>query len=124
MCKFLVAATLAACPLGLCACGADRAPLQPPTSPAPSPASAITIDVVGIDGAQSFSPNPATLPPGQRVVWHNVDTTPHRVVFDDGELDTGTIAPGAFSQPMIPLAPGPYHCSIHPPMVGTIAEGQ
>jgi hypothetical protein len=29
-------------------------------------------------------------------------------------------APGAFSQPMTLGAPGPYHCSIHPDMVGTL----
>jgi hypothetical protein len=40
----------------------------------------------------------------------------------DGELDTGTIAPGAFSQPMALVGPGPYHCSIHPEMVGRITD--
>jgi hypothetical protein len=30
------------------------------------------------------------------------------------------VSPGAFSRPMGVVAPGPYHCSIHPPMVGTI----
>jgi len=29
----------------------------------------VTINVVGINGAQSFSPNPATLLAGQMVVW-------------------------------------------------------
>jgi plastocyanin len=88
------------------------------------PADAVTIDVVGMNGAQSFSPNPATAHAGQTVVWHNVDTVTHRVVLDDGELDSGNIAPGAFSAPMPLVAPGPYHCSIHPPMVGRIAPGQ
>ena len=36
------------------------------------------------------------------------------------ELDTGNIAPGAFSVPMSLIAPGPYHCQIHPQMVGLI----
>jgi plastocyanin len=53
-----------------------------------------TINVVAINDAQSFSPNPATVPSGQRIVWHNIDTTTHRVVFNAGELDTGNIAPG------------------------------
>jgi hypothetical protein len=35
-----------------------------------------------------------------------------------------TLFPGAFSQPMKLVAPGPYHCSIHPPMVGTIVGNQ
>jgi len=56
------------------------------------------------------------------VVWHNVDTTTHQVVLDDGTLDTGNLPPGAFSQPMMLAAPGPYHCSIHPDMVGTVVN--
>jgi plastocyanin len=119
--RFVSAATLAAIGVGVFGCGGYGG--SSPTSPdVPSalPAGAIAINVVGIDGAQSFSPNPATVPAGQTVVWHNVDTVTHRVVLDDGKLDTGNIAPGAFSQPMTLVAPGGYHCSIHPPMVGTI----
>src|SRR5678810_960660 len=88
----------------------------------PPPADAITINVVRENGNQSFSPNPATVPTGQTVVWHNIDTTTHRVVLNDGKLDTGNLAPGAFSQPMTLGAPGPYHCSIHPDMVGTLVS--
>jgi plastocyanin len=81
----------------------------------------VTINVVGVNGTQSFSPNPATLPAGQTVVWHNIDSITHRVVLNDGSLDTGDIASGASSRPMsINTGGGPYHCSIHPSMVGTI----
>jgi len=83
----------------------------------------VTINVVGINGAQSFSPNPATLPAGQMVVWHNIDSITHRVVLNDGSLDTGNLDAGASSQPMainVPAAGDPYHCSIHPVMVGTL----
>ena len=83
----------------------------------------MTINVVGINGAQSFSPNPATLPPGQTVVWHNIDSITHRVALNDGSFDTGNLNPGASSQPMtinIPSGGDPYHCSIHPVMVGTL----
>jgi plastocyanin len=109
--------------LGACAsvsCGGSYA--TSPGSPSPAPG-AITIDIVGINGARSFSPNPATVQPGQTVVWHNLDVVTHRVVVDDGRLDTGDIGPGRFSAPMVLAAAGPYHCSIHPPMVGTIAGG-
>jgi plastocyanin len=92
-----------------------------PSDPPPT-ASAITIDVVRENGNQSFSPNPAAVPTGQTVIWHNVDTTIHRVVLNDGKLDTGNLAPGAFSQPMTFGTPGPYHCSIHPDMVGTLVK--
>jgi plastocyanin len=80
----------------------------------------VTINVVADKGTQSFSPNPATLPAGQVVVWRNVDSITHRVVLDNGSLDTGDIAAGASSQAMSINNGGPYHCSIHPSMVGTI----
>ena len=83
----------------------------------------MTINVLGVNGAQSFSPNPATLPAGQTVVWHNVDSITHRVVLNDGSFDTGNLNPGASSRPMtinVPSAGDPYHCSIHPSMVGTL----
>ena len=34
------------------------------------------------------------------VVWHNVDSITHRVVLNDGSLDTGQSQPGRLSQPM------------------------
>ena len=57
----------------------------PPTAP-----DLVTVNVVGINGALSFSPNPATLPAGQMIVWHNVDSVTHHVVFNDGSVDTVT----------------------------------
>jgi hypothetical protein len=66
----------------------------------------VTINVVAVNGAQSFSPNPATLPAGQMVVWHNVDNITHHVAFNDRSVDTGDLAPGASSQPMAIAAAG------------------
>ena len=121
MYRYVSVAALAATVLGVSACGGYGAssPSGPTDSPTP-PAGAVVINVVGINGAQSFSPNPATIPADKMVAWHNVDTVTHRVVFNDGELDTGNIAPGGFSVATSLVAPGPYHCSIHPSMVGTI----
>jgi plastocyanin len=81
---------------------------------------AVTINVVAVNGSQSFSPNPATIPAGQMIVWHNVDTTIHRMVLNDLSIDTGVLQPGAFSSPMALTRTGGYHCTIHPEMVGTI----
>ena len=121
--RSLIAAGLAAPLLFVLACGSGYG--STPTSPndAPPPG-AIVIDIVGINGAKSFSPNPSTVPAGQMFVWHNVDTVAHRIVLDGGRLDAGTIAPGSYSAPMTLPQPGPYHCTIHPEMVGTIAGGQ
>ena len=92
----------------------------PPLTPTPQ-GGIVTINVVSENGAQSFSPNPATLPAGQMVVWHNIDSITHRVVLNNGSLDTGDLRPGASSQTMsITGGLGGYHCSIHPSMVGTL----
>jgi plastocyanin len=104
--------------------GYSSANTNGPAAPTPITANGVvTIDVVAINGAQSFSPNPATLPAGQMVVWHNVNNTTHRVVLNDGSVDTGSLGPGASSQPMaIGAASGHYHCSIHPEMIGSINQ--
>jgi plastocyanin len=55
------------------------------------------------------------------VVWHNIDSITHHVVLNNGSLDTGDIAPGASSRAMsVNTGGGPYHCSIHPSMVGSL----
>jgi plastocyanin len=96
---------------------------MPSTSPEPEASGIVTVNVVAINGAQSFSPNPATLPVGQKIVWHNVDKSTHRVVLNDGALDTGNLAPGASSVPMVISATGSaYHCAIHPEMVGSVNQ--
>ena len=122
--RLLRAAGLATLTLGVTACGGGGDGSSSPSSPSntPPPAGAITIDIVRENGNRSFSPNPATVPTGQTVVWHNIDTTTHRVVLNDGTLDTGNLAAGAFSQPMTLGGPRPYHCSIHPDMVGTLVN--
>src|SRR5260370_39711967 len=69
-------------------------------SPTAPTGSAVLINVVAINGAMSFSPNPATIPADQTVVWHNVDSVPHRDVRNDGAIDTGNLDPGAYSSPI------------------------
>jgi plastocyanin len=91
---------------------------QPPSSPPPTTA---TIDVVGQNGTQAFSPNPANFG-GQMVVFRNTHNVPHRVVLNDGSVDTGDIAPGATSRAVqMPSAGTNYHCSLHPGMIGSVA---
>ena len=123
--RVFVASMMVAFSLSAWGCGSSTDsggnPMTPAPTPTPTPSGVVTITVVSENGAQSFSPNPATLPAGQTVVWRNIDRVTHRVVLDNGSVDTGDLAPGASSQPMsINLGGGPYHCSIHPSMVGTI----
>jgi plastocyanin len=91
------------------------------TPSAPTATGANTINIMGQRGAQSFSPNPAAISQGDPVAWHNTDNTTHRIVLNDGSLDTGDIAPGATSTGMRLATNGAnYHCTFHPTMVGSI----
>jgi len=96
---FIAAAGLAASILGVSGCtnSGNSSPTNPMGSSA-APAGALTISIVGINGSMSFSPNPASVPAGQIVVWHNVDGVTHRVVLNDGSVDTGNLDPGAFAR--------------------------
>lgn len=101
----------------LCACGGGG---SSPSSPSPG-AGAVTITITRQNGAQSFSPNPATAG-GQTVVFRNADNVVHRVRLNDGSIDTGDIAPGATSAAVqMPSDGTNYHCSVHPDMIGAVS---
>ena len=92
----------------------------PPPTAAPPPA-ASTISILGEMGAQSFSPNPASVRQGEMLLWRNTDSVVHHIVLNDGSLDSGDIAPGASSAALRLATDGAnYHCTIHPTMVGSI----
>jgi plastocyanin len=116
--RSLVASSALALATIVAACGGGS---STPSSPSPAPsASAFTITVTQQNGAQSFSPNPA-LAGGQMVVFRNADSIVHRVVLNDGSLDTGDIAPGATSGAVrMPTTGANYHCSLHPAMIGAV----
>ena len=101
-------------------CGGSGSPAGGSGNPAP-PAGASTISILGDRGAQSFSPNPASVSQGSMLVWRNTDSVVHHIVLNDGSLDAGDIAPGAFSPALRLGTDGAnYHCTIHPTMVGSI----
>jgi plastocyanin len=102
--------------LAAVSCGGSSSP----ASPSPSNSSLPTISIVGQNGAQAFSPNPASFG-GQQVVFKNNDSVTHDVVLNDGSVDTGDIAPDATSRTVTMPASGTnYHCSIHPGMIGAV----
>ena len=123
---FAAVSAVVALSLGLWGCGGNgytSGNSGNPTTPTSSTPGVVTINVVAVNGAQSFSPNPASLPAGQMVVWHNVDRITHHVLLNDRSIDTGDLAPGASSQPMaLATAGGQYHCTIHPEMIGSINQ--
>jgi plastocyanin len=104
-------------------CGSSSSPTTP--SPNPTPAN-VTITINGMNGSQSFAPNPATARVGQTVAWRNADSTTHTATADGGAFNTGNVAPGATSSPIMMTAAGSfgYHCQIHPTMVGTLTVTQ
>ena len=123
----LVAATVAGC--GSNGMGSSYSPTSPtPTSTAPSaPAANVTITIVGMNGSNSYSPNPGTVQVGQTVAWRNADSLPHTATADAGGFNTGTIAAGATSSPITMTTAGsfPYHCTIHGfAMAGTLTVTQ
>ncbi len=104
------------------ACGgsSDNNPSSP--TPGGQPAQNF-ISILGERGAQSFSPNPSTVPMAQTVSWRNTDRETHHIVLNDGTLDTGDIPAGATSPARTITVNGAnYHCTIHPTMVGSINQ--
>ena len=94
-----------------------------PTSPTPGGGSggAVTISIGDDRGNQSFAPNPGSPGADQMVTWRNADSVVHRIVLNEGNGDTGNIAPGGTSAAIrIPAAGANYHCSLHPGMVGSL----
>ena len=93
-------------------------PSNPP--PAGGGSTTVTITITGQGGRLAFNPNPASVSPGQLVVFKNNDVVSHHVMLDDGTVQTPDIAPGATSAPVAMGVNGSrtYHCTIHPGMVG------
>ncbi|KAF9379688.1 hypothetical protein CPB97_008812 [Podila verticillata] len=70
----------------------------------------------------SFQPQEVDIMPGDQVTWTNNDIIFHTVTSDDGTSFASTIlAQGqSFSFTFMTAATLPYHCSIHPFMMGTV----
>src|SRR5687768_15811438 len=101
--------TAAATIVALSAVGCGSSSPSTPSS-APSSTGTPTIVIASQNGTQAFNPNPATFA-GQQVVFRNNDTVVHRVILNDGSVDTGDIAPGATSRAVTMPGTGTnYHC--------------
>jgi len=71
----------------------------------------------------SFSPANITVKKGTVVTWTNNDSTTHTVTESDGQSgpNSGSLAPGGnYSFTYNIVGTFPYHCTIHPEMIGTV----
>jgi plastocyanin len=120
------------------ACGSYSAPSNPQNPPPPS---SMANDIGIVAGASlltttAFSPNPKVVALGGNssvtVRWINQDitggdytsgsATVHNITSDNGAFPaSGSLGGNAtFSTTLSATGSYPYHCSIHPNMVGTI----
>lgn len=84
--------------------------------------------IMGIDGENSYSPNPIQIEKGQTVTWYNGDTISHTVTsgqdneVDKGKLfDSGAIIPNEYySITFDNSGDFKYYCLYHPSMIGEI----
>jgi plastocyanin len=86
-----------------------------------------------VQGSPDYDPDTAQVPVDNKVVWHNEDTVPHTATSGNGPqdpqsgqlFDTSIINGGEESTPveLQGVSEGqkiPYHCMVHPYMVGEI----
>ena len=95
----------------------------PPAVPAPGQ----TVAAVSIPtnaatlGNRAFAPAELNVTAGTTVTWTNTDTVTHTSSSDAQGWDSGAIAPGGqFSFAFPAAGTFPYHCAIHPGMVGRV----
>jgi len=70
----------------------------------------------------AYSPNPISISVGGTVTWTNNDVVAHTATADDGSWNSGSVAAGGrFSRTFPTAGTFPYHCTIHPGMIGTVS---
>lgn len=85
--------------------------------PGATPAGAASVAVE----FQEFRPSPLDVLPGETVEWTNVSERRHTVTADDESFDSGDIFGGdRFEVTFAEVGAYPYHCTVHPGMVGEV----
>ncbi|HEU5446672.1 MAG TPA: cupredoxin domain-containing protein [Nitrososphaeraceae archaeon] len=108
-----------------------QAPAQAP-APAGPPGTPLTIlEGSSVQGSPDFDPDTLTVKKGDKITVTNKDTLPHTVTSGTGptdpnsakQFDTSIIEPGATADiETTNINPGdyPYHCTVHPYMMGKL----
>jgi plastocyanin len=100
----------------------SASPTPSATPPPGAPSSSITIPM-GAEflGNRAFNPADLNIAAGTAVTWVNSDATSHTSTSNAAGWDSGIVAPGGqFSFVFQNAGTFPYHCAIHPGMVGTV----
>ena len=102
------------------ACGSSSSP----STTAPTTTTGTRVSIVSGSSTMTttaYAPNPVTVAVGGTVTWTNNDSVAHNSVGTNGAWNSGTIQPGGSLSMTFPSSGSfPYHCSIHPGMVGTV----
>jgi plastocyanin len=97
-------------------------PMPSPTSTPGAPSSSVVIPVGAASlGNRAFVPGDLNIAVGTMVTWMNTDSIPHTSTSDAAGWNSGIVSPGGqFSFAFQTAGTFPYHCTIHPGMVGTV----
>jgi plastocyanin len=72
-------------------------------------------------GNRAFAPPDLEITLGTTVTWTNTDSVAHTSTSNGSGWDSGLIQPGRqFSFTYQTAGSFPYHCAVHPGMVGTV----
>ena len=98
------------------------APTPAPTPPATSISATVSIPIGASSlGSRAYVPTPVTIAPGGTVRWTNDDTIAHTTTSNSAVWNSGNVSPGDhFDVTFTTAGTFPYHCTIHPGMVGTV----
>jgi plastocyanin len=100
-------------------CGKDSTPTTPSSTPSGSSVSIVAGS--SVLSTTAYNPNPITVARGTTVTWVNNDTTAHTSTSDSNVWSSGNIAPGgSFATTFQSAGTFPYHCTIHPGMIGSV----
>lgn len=99
---------------------AEPSPTPSPTPDGPTTAVTIPTNAETL-GNRAFAPDEVSVDAGTTVVWTNTDSVAHTTTADGNAWNSGIVSPGGrFSVKFQTAGTFPYHCTIHPGMVGTV----
>lgn len=105
------------------ACSEDQVTQILPGTAPPAPTQVTVSIPLGASAltTNAFGQNPLNISVGTTVTWVNNDNVGHTVTSDTNEFSSSILQPGeSFEHTFGEAGTFPYHCEIHPNMVGTI----